>query len=303
MRVLTYHGNDPKNAFHAARITCVRNVARVLLEVRLYCLSSIPCHRLSFFFGHRDQFCNGAFCRVASAAGTIADIDLCACADCVHAKRAAMEVESERIKVLVADAGPFIKGAPLQKWSSNVVTVREVIAEIKDKATRERLQVLPYELSFREPSIEAIQHGRISTSSCYGHKYYHVCILCLPTVTRFAKRTGDYGSLSPVDLKLVSLAYQLHCELEPAAQLRQDPPKEASHLSLWCFLLVEMYSGNFQDTLKYGHLDKHTHFPLSHTLFVYVTTPETRIPYPQGHSRGVSIREVPLYVHMMVALP
>ena len=74
------------------------------------------------------------------------------------------EVESERIKVLVADAGPFIKGAPLQKWSSNVVTVREVIAEIRDKATRERLQILPYELSYREPSIEALQHGRMNTS-------------------------------------------------------------------------------------------------------------------------------------------
>ena len=60
---------------------------------------------------------------------------------------------------LVADSGAFIRGAPLQKWSKTVVTVRDVIAEIRDKVTRERLQVLPYELSFREPSSDSIRHG------------------------------------------------------------------------------------------------------------------------------------------------
>lgn len=68
-------------------------------------------------------------------------------------------MERGEISVLVADAGPFIKGAPLHKWSSKVVSVREVVSEIRDKATRERLQVLPYELVFREPSTEALQHG------------------------------------------------------------------------------------------------------------------------------------------------
>ena len=61
--------------------------------------------------------------------------------------------------MLVADSGAFIKGAPLQTWSKTVVTVRDVVSEIKDKATRERLQVLPYELVFREPSNESLQHG------------------------------------------------------------------------------------------------------------------------------------------------
>ena len=55
-------------------------------------------------------------------------------------------------------------------------------------------------------------------------------VYIISIVTRFAKRTGDYGSLSPVDLKLISLTYQLHCELEPTAQLRKDPPKEVCHL-------------------------------------------------------------------------
>ena len=82
-----------------------------------------------------------------------------------------MELEREEIGVLVADSGAFIKGAPLQKWSSKVVTIREVIAEIRDKATRERLQVLPYELTFKEPSTEALQHGRTFFLSLPALKY------------------------------------------------------------------------------------------------------------------------------------
>ena len=72
-----------------------------------------------------------------------------------------MEASSGGIGVLVADSGAFIRGAPLQQWSSKVTTVREVVSEIRDKATRERLQVLPYELVFREPSVKALQHGII----------------------------------------------------------------------------------------------------------------------------------------------
>jgi len=62
-----------------------------------------------------------------------------------------MEV-TPAIAVLVADSSAFIKGASLEAWSGNVVTVREVVSEIKDVNTRQRLQVLPYDLSFREPS-------------------------------------------------------------------------------------------------------------------------------------------------------
>ena len=67
--------------------------------------------------------------------------------------------EMSAIGVLVVDSGAFIKGALLEKWSENVVTVREVVSEIRDVNTRRRLQVLPYDLSFREPSQEALHHG------------------------------------------------------------------------------------------------------------------------------------------------
>jgi len=76
----------------------------------------------------------------------------------VRGQRIRMEV-TPAIAVLVADSSAFIKGASLEAWSGNVVTVREVVSEIKDVNTRQRLQVLPYDLSFREPSQEALHHG------------------------------------------------------------------------------------------------------------------------------------------------
>ena len=49
-------------------------------------------------------------------------------------------------------------------------------------------------------------------------------------VACFAKKTGDYGSLSAVDLKLIALTYQLKCELgyERGANLRSEPCENVS---------------------------------------------------------------------------
>ena len=67
------------------------------------------------------------------------------------------------VEALVADSGVFIKAAPLEKWAGRVFTVKEVVEEIRDVHTRRRLQVLPYELIFREPSHEALYHGESYT--------------------------------------------------------------------------------------------------------------------------------------------
>jgi len=80
-------------------------------------------------------------------------------ADTKHVVRDQRMEVTPAIAVLVADSSAFIKGASLKAWSGNVVTVREVVSEIKDVNTRQRLQVLPYDLSFREPSQEALHHG------------------------------------------------------------------------------------------------------------------------------------------------
>ena len=70
------------------------------------------------------------------------------------------------MKVLVADSGAFIRGAPLNNWTSRVVTVKEVVEEIRDEATRRRLQVLPYELNICTPTLLAVQLGNYKGCVC-----------------------------------------------------------------------------------------------------------------------------------------
>jgi RNA-binding protein NOB1 len=108
------------------------------------------------------------------------------------------------VKYLVTDSNAFIKGAPLHEWTENVITVRDVIREIKDAKTRQQLQFLPYEIIFREPSNDSIRH-----------------------ITEFSKKTGDYPSLSAADIKVMALAYQLECEegKSHGGNLRSEPSR------------------------------------------------------------------------------
>ena len=48
----------------------------------------------------------------------------------------------------------------LQEIGEEVYTVPEVVHESCDRATRQRLQVLPYTLHFKKPSAEAIVFGK-----------------------------------------------------------------------------------------------------------------------------------------------
>lgn len=72
--------------------------------------------------------------------------------------------------------------------------------EIKNKRQLKRLCVLPFDLVVDEPSAEAVKH-----------------------VVAFAKKTGDYLSLSLADIKVIALTYQLECELVGKDHLRSDP--------------------------------------------------------------------------------
>ena len=92
--------------------------------------------------------------------------------------------------VLVVDSGGFIKNAPLRELANRLVTLHDVVSEIRDKETRQRLQVLPYELEFRNPSS-----------------------LGLSKVSEFAKKTGDFASLSLTDLNVLAVTWDLEVEL------------------------------------------------------------------------------------------
>ena len=89
-------------------------------------------------------------------------------------------MSSVGVEYIVADSGAFIKAAPLEKWAGRVLTVKEVVEEIRDVHTRRRLQVLPYELVFREPSQEALHHGETDTSGKGNNvKKFSAIELCL----------------------------------------------------------------------------------------------------------------------------
>jgi len=54
-----------------------------------------------------------------------------------------------------------------QDVGEKIYTVPDIVKEIRDATTRARLQVLPYELQFKQPPPEAIRYGRWSYSTRY----------------------------------------------------------------------------------------------------------------------------------------
>lgn len=55
-----------------------------------------------------------------------------------------------------------------QDIGKNIYTIREVVREIRDKATRRRLAVLPYELRFKEPFPEYVRLGECPGAALAG---------------------------------------------------------------------------------------------------------------------------------------
>lgn len=93
---------------------------------------------------------------------------------------------------LVLDAGAIIRGHGLNlfKDSKEIVTVPEVLGEIRDSKSRDLLSRLPFELVEKTPSADAMR-----------------------AVAEHAKKTGDFAALSKTDLKLIALTYMLETEL------------------------------------------------------------------------------------------
>uniref|UniRef100_A0A3F2Z485 RNA-binding protein NOB1 n=1 Tax=Glossina pallidipes TaxID=7398 RepID=A0A3F2Z485_GLOPL len=107
---------------------------------------------------------------------------------------------NKKIKYLVADTTAFINAVPLNEYADNVLTVPEVVSEVRNKRQIKRLCVLPYDLQVREPRIESVKH----------------CV-------QFSKKTGDYISLSGIDIKVIALAYELEADMMGTDHLRKEP--------------------------------------------------------------------------------
>lgn len=99
---------------------------------------------------------------------------------------------SKQLEYLVLDAGALIRGHGLilYKTAKKIITVPDVLAEIRDSKSRELLLKLPFEIEERIPSQSAINF-----------------------VANFAKKTGDYAAISKTDLRLIALTHMLEIEL------------------------------------------------------------------------------------------
>jgi len=105
-----------------------------------------------------------------------------------------------KAEYLVVDTGGFIAGDNLWELGQNLYTLNEVIAEIRDKPTRRRLELLPYGLKIKSPSDNAFK-----------------------VVTEFSRKTGDYASLSATDIMVIALTYDLEVEEHGAGHLATEP--------------------------------------------------------------------------------
>ena len=104
------------------------------------------------------------------------------------------------VEHLIADSSAFIHNGPIKETGKNIYSCQEVVDEIKNKATLERLRFLPYELKM-------LQFDRDDFNFC----------------CEFAKKTGDYKQLSVVDLKLIAATYKLEKQYNGNKYINETP--------------------------------------------------------------------------------
>ncbi|CAG8839955.1 5707_t:CDS:2, partial [Gigaspora margarita] len=105
-------------------------------------------------------------------------------------------------KFLVVDSGPLIKGVDVRHLAEKVYTIPEVILEIRDKHSREFLTQISFDIETILPNGEALKE-----------------------VVNFSKKTGDYTSLSAIDLRVMALTYMLEVQVNGTKRLRKEPVK------------------------------------------------------------------------------
>ncbi|KAI9295148.1 hypothetical protein K502DRAFT_365267 [Neoconidiobolus thromboides FSU 785] len=110
---------------------------------------------------------------------------------------------AKKVQALVVDAGAIIKnGIRFKDYADEFVTIQEVLNEIRDKESRSQLNLFPYEIKVRIPTPEAMK-----------------------AVIAFSKKTGDFSTLSSVDLKVLALTYMLEKEIGDISKIRKEPIK------------------------------------------------------------------------------
>jgi RNA-binding protein NOB1 len=112
--------------------------------------------------------------------------------------------EDDKYYALVVDSGAIIKHSgfsTLHNAAKKYFTTQGVYDEIKDSKARIHLESLPFQLEIRKPSGEGITK-----------------------MIEFSKKTGDYRSLSNVDIQVLGLLYDLEKEgCNSMSHIRTEP--------------------------------------------------------------------------------
>lgn len=105
-----------------------------------------------------------------------------------------------QVEHLIVDSSAFIHNGPIRETGKNIYSCQAVIDEIKDQATLDRLNFLPYELKI-------FQNDQDDFNQC----------------VEFSKKTGDYRQLSVVDLNLIAATYTLEKRFNGLKYINQEP--------------------------------------------------------------------------------
>ena len=82
------------------------------------------------------------------------------------------------------------------------------------------------------------------------------------SVTEFSKKTGDYRSLSAVDIRLMALAYQLEKEHVGVEHINTEPNQKVSvKLEYVCFFLL-----NYHIMCDFPYLSIINNYALNQTM-------------------------------------
>lgn len=109
----------------------------------------------------------------------------------------------EKFQYLVTDTSAFINNKALHEIAENVITIQDVINEIKSKRQIRRLVTLPYDVQVQDPDPEHVKF-----------------------VIEFSKKSGDYLSLSSADIRVIAMTYQLEKKYVGVEHLRTEPAEK-----------------------------------------------------------------------------
>jgi RNA-binding protein NOB1 len=121
---------------------------------------------------------------------------------------ATQDIEQTR-KSLVIDTNVFLKHQNFQSLLQEyeVFTTKSVISELRDPRAKHRAKLHYKEYKIMNPEKKHIQ-----------------------TVMNFAKKTGDYVSLSLADIEVVALSVQKIVENGNGDKIRKEPKKKINHV-------------------------------------------------------------------------